>query len=75
MFGHLREDIRAVFDRDPAARSFWEVLTCYPGIHALILHRLAHSGGGTGTGEIAIQSRLVVQHADLDRVRGLRAGA
>jgi serine O-acetyltransferase len=42
MFGHLREDIRAVFDRDPAARSFWEVLTCYPGIHALILHRLAH---------------------------------
>lgn len=38
----LREDIRAVFDRDPAARSFWEVLTCYPGIHALILHRLAH---------------------------------
>ena len=42
MFGHLREDIRAVFDRDPAARSFWEVLTCYPGIHALFLHRLAH---------------------------------
>ena len=42
MFQELREDIRSVFDRDPAARSFWEVLTCYPGIHALILHRLAH---------------------------------
>ena len=42
MFRNLREDIRAVFDRDPAARSFWEVLTCYPGIHALIMHRLAH---------------------------------
>ena len=42
MFRYLREDIRAVFDRDPAARSFWEVLTCYPGIHALILHRVAH---------------------------------
>ena len=42
MFRHLREDIRAVFDRDPAARSFWEVLTCYPGIHALIMHRIAH---------------------------------
>src|SRR5574343_1792836 len=42
MFGHLREDIRAVFDRDPAARSFWEVLTCYPGIHALVMHRIAH---------------------------------
>ncbi|WP_153132787.1 serine O-acetyltransferase [Dechloromonas hortensis] len=42
MFRQLGEDIRAVFDRDPAARSFWEVLTCYPGIHALIMHRLAH---------------------------------
>ncbi|MBS1198967.1 MAG: cysE [Proteobacteria bacterium] len=42
MFQHLREDIRSVFDRDPAARTFWEVLTCYPGIHALILHRVAH---------------------------------
>lgn len=42
MFRQLREDIRAVFDRDPAARSFWEVLTCYPGIHALVMHRLAH---------------------------------
>lgn len=42
MFRPLREDIRAVFDRDPAARSFWEVLTCYPGIHALIMHRVAH---------------------------------
>ncbi len=42
MFRQLSEDIRAVFDRDPAARSFWEVLTCYPGIHALIFHRVAH---------------------------------
>jgi serine O-acetyltransferase len=42
MFRYLREDIRAVFDRDPAARSSWEVLTCYPGIHALIMHRMAH---------------------------------
>ncbi len=42
MFGQLREDIQSVFDRDPAARTFWEVLTCYPGIHALVFHRLAH---------------------------------
>ncbi|HJW26394.1 MAG TPA: serine O-acetyltransferase [Rhodocyclaceae bacterium] len=42
MFRHLREDIRSVFDRDPAARSSWEVLTCYPGIHALMMHRLAN---------------------------------
>lgn len=48
MFGPLREDIRSVFDRDPAARSFWEVLTCYPGIHALIFHRCAHWLWGHG---------------------------
>lgn len=42
MFSRLREDIRSVFDRDPAARTAWEVLTCYPGVHAILLHRLAH---------------------------------
>ena len=42
MFAHLREDIQSVFDRDPAARSVWEVVTCYPGFHALVLHRFAH---------------------------------
>lgn len=42
MFKRLREDITCVFDRDPAARSTWEVLTCYPGFHALTLHRLSH---------------------------------
>ncbi len=42
MFSHLREDIQSVFDRDPAARTFWEVLTCYPGVHAMLAHRLAH---------------------------------
>ena len=42
MFRHLREDIASVFDRDPAARTAWEVLTCYPGVHALLMHRLAN---------------------------------
>ena len=42
MLARLREDINCVFDRDPAARSAWEVLTCYPGFHALQCHRLAH---------------------------------
>jgi serine O-acetyltransferase len=42
MWQQLREDIASVFARDPAARSFWEVLTCYPGIHAVIIHRAAH---------------------------------
>jgi serine O-acetyltransferase len=42
MFSRLREDVASVLERDPAARSVWEVLTCYPGVHALFLHRLAH---------------------------------
>jgi serine O-acetyltransferase len=42
MFARLREDIRSVFDRDPAARSTWEVLTCYPGVHAALCHRFSH---------------------------------
>jgi serine O-acetyltransferase len=41
MFKRLQEDIRVVFERDPAARSVWEVLTTYPGIHAVLMHRLA----------------------------------
>lgn len=43
MFSRLRSDIRCILERDPAARSSWEVLTCYPGLHALILHRWAHA--------------------------------
>lgn len=42
MFKRLREDINCVFERDPAARNSWEVLTAYPGLHALIGHRFAH---------------------------------
>jgi len=41
MFDRLREDIACILERDPAARSGWEVLTCYPGLHALMLHRVA----------------------------------
>ncbi len=43
MFSRIREDIHCVFARDPAARSVWEVLTCYPGFHALQLHRINHT--------------------------------
>lgn len=39
----LREDVRCVFGRDPAARTSWEVLTTYPGVHALIFYRLGHA--------------------------------
>ena len=42
MFKVLREDTKTVFARDPAARNIVEVMFCYPGLHALWLHRLAH---------------------------------
>ncbi|MES2939105.1 MAG: serine O-acetyltransferase [Pseudomonadota bacterium] len=42
MFKRLRSDIQCILDRDPAARSTWEVLTCYPGLHAVLMHRLSH---------------------------------
>jgi serine O-acetyltransferase len=42
MFSRLRSDIQCILDRDPAARSTWEVITCYPGLHAVLLHRPAH---------------------------------
>jgi len=52
MFEAIRDDIRTVMERDPAARSRLEVLLCYPGVHALAFHRLAHGlwrGGWTTT--------------------------
>jgi serine O-acetyltransferase len=42
MFEHLRRDIQTVLERDPAARSRLEVMCCYPGVHALAIHRVAH---------------------------------
>ncbi|MGF7175428.1 serine O-acetyltransferase [Azospirillum doebereinerae] len=44
----LREDVACVFDRDPAARNLLDVLTCYPGIHALATHRLANAAWRRG---------------------------
>jgi serine O-acetyltransferase len=41
MFRKLRADVACILERDPAARSFWEVLTCYPGLHAIYIHKLA----------------------------------
>ncbi len=42
MFDTVKRDIQVAFERDPAARSVMEVLWCYPGVHALLFHRLAH---------------------------------
>ncbi len=43
MFDHIREDVSCVFDRDPAARNTFEILTTYPGVHATIFHRVSHA--------------------------------
>ncbi|HRS22391.1 MAG TPA: serine O-acetyltransferase [Clostridia bacterium] len=43
MFGRLKEDIKTIFERDPAAKSYLEVILCYPGLHAVICHRIAHA--------------------------------
>lgn len=43
MLRTIRKDIEAVLNRDPAARNMLEVILCYPGLHALILHRIAHN--------------------------------
>ena len=48
MISHLKEDLRAVFDRDPAVRSVFEIVLCYPGFHAMLFYRLSHwRGAGT----------------------------
>ncbi len=43
MLKRIREDVQTIFAKDPAARSLWEVLCCYPGLHAIWFHRLAHA--------------------------------
>ncbi len=56
MFDQLRDDIRSVFARDPAARNTLEVVLTYPGVHALIFHRMAHALWGA---EFKLLARLV----------------
>lgn len=48
IFAMLREDARCIFLRHPAARTRWEVLTTYPGLHAVMAHRFAHTLWGAG---------------------------
>ena len=63
LWGRLGEDIQAVFDRDPAARSVAEVLLLYPGLHAVTMHRFAHrlwTGGHPFLGRLASQASRAV---------------
>ncbi len=48
MFKHLKEDLACVFERDPAARNLFEVITTYPGVHAIVMHRISHQLWGWG---------------------------
>jgi serine O-acetyltransferase len=58
MFGAIREQIDTIFRGDPAAKSTVEILFCYPGFHAILLHRLAHKLHGAG---FTLTARLVSQ--------------
>ena len=60
MFSGMREDVRAVFDRDPAARHWLEVVTTSPGLHAIWVHRLSHWLWSLGLKWLA---RLIAQTA------------
>ena len=63
MFRQMKKDLQVIFERDPAAKSTWEVLLCYPGLHAIWLHKIAHKlykkipviWGTTGTTEVVAQ--------------------
>lgn len=48
MFSRIKEDISCVFDRDPAARNTFEIMTTYPGVHAIIMHRFSHALSNKG---------------------------
>ncbi len=41
-FSQIKEDIRTIYENDPAAKNIWEVIICYPGLHALVAHRISH---------------------------------
>jgi serine O-acetyltransferase len=56
MFRQMKQDVRAVFDRDPAARTTLEVVLCYPGLHAIWAHRLSHA---LFTRDFVVLARLV----------------
>jgi len=58
VFARLKKDIRVVFERDPAAKNALEVVLCYPGFHAILIHRLAH---GLYRKRLFILARLVSQ--------------
>ena len=58
MFDRIRADIQAAVERDPAARSRLEVLMCYPGLHAIIWHRVAH---GLWTHRLKLSARFISQ--------------
>ena len=75
MWERLREDIDCVFDRDPAARTRFEVLTTYPGIHAVLLHRFAHTLTRNGLPWLArVISNLARWYTGIEIHPGARIG-
>src|SRR5512141_2044114 len=61
MFAAIREDVQSVLERDPAAHSWLEVVLCYPGLHAVWLHRLSHRLWTTRRGNFKLLARCLSQ--------------
>ncbi|HET8668402.1 MAG TPA: serine O-acetyltransferase, partial [Terriglobales bacterium] len=60
-FSTIREDVRSVFERDPAARSTFEVLLCYPGLHTVWMHHVNHWLWAHGLHTLARASSQIVR--------------
>ena len=61
MLNALRADLAIIKERDPAARGVVEILCCYPGLHALTLHRLSHRLWSTGAPLLPLMARVLSQ--------------
>ena len=64
MFSQVREQFDTVFRRDPAARSVLEIVLCYPGFHAVLLHRVAHRLYRDGWFTLARVDLAILAHHD-----------
>jgi len=70
MFGAFREQVETIFREDPAAKGVLEIILCYPGFHAVLVHRLAHKlykGGFTTTARAISQFSRWMTGIEIDR--------
>ena len=75
MFNRIKEDISCVFDRDPAARNTFEIITTYPGVHAIVMHRFSHALSNKGFKWLArVMSNVVRLYTGIEIHPGAEIG-